>query len=100
MLAMTQRRCVSSAEGAESYPYQFGHALAIVINREHDYFNIRADAVSGVDLTSVYEALKEKDPDAEWFFHHSKRMLICGGYLAPKAKRSSLSLEQMMELVK
>ncbi len=89
----------SSAEGAESYAYRFGFDLAITINHEHTYFNIRANAKSNLDLTTIHQALKSADPNADWFFHHSNKMLICGGYLAPNARPSQLGLDDLVRLV-
>jgi hypothetical protein len=91
---------VSSAEGAESYAYRRGFDLAVTVNREGTYSNVRAAATTAADLSPVAEALKSADPGAEWFVHHSKKMLICGGYLAPHARTSALSLAQLVDVVR
>jgi hypothetical protein len=90
----------SSAEGAESYAYGFGFPVAVTVSRDGAYANIRANATADVDLTPVAEALKTADPNADWFVHHSKKMLICGGYLAPGARTTRLTLAQLVELVR
>lgn len=90
----------TSVRGFESHAYAQGFDLAVFVSEDGRYHNIRAKAESSVDLTSVYEELKRRDPKAGWYFHHSKKMLICGGQLAPDVTPSSLSLEQLIELVK
>jgi hypothetical protein len=91
---------VASADGAEDFAYSQGFDLVVTVNPSRTYFNIRAKAGTLADLTPVHDALLKKDPEADWFFHHSKKMLICGGYLAPDARLSQLSMEQLIELVK
>lgn len=52
------------------------------------------------DLEPLYQALKEKDKQADWFLHHSHHMVICGSGSAPDSKKTSLSFEQLIELAK
>lgn len=91
---------VAAADGAEDFAYSQGFDLVVTVNPTRTYFNIRAKAGTLADLTPVYEALLKKDKEADWFFHHSKKMLICGGYLAPDARLSQLSMEELVDLVK
>lgn len=53
-----------------------------------------------VDLTSAYEKLKELDPDATWFLHVSKKMLLNGTPKNPKMVPTKLSLDQIVEVLK
>jgi len=52
-----------------------------------------------VDLTEVYEKLAKMDPDATWFLHISKRMLLNGSSKNPTMKGSSLTLDQVVEVL-
>ncbi len=54
----------------------------------------------GIDLTSVYEKLKEMDPKATWFLHVSKKMLLNGTPKNPKMIPSILSLQEIVNVVK
>lgn len=54
----------------------------------------------GVDLTPLYLNLTKEDPEAGWFLHHVKRMILCGGRTAPDAKPTKLSFEQLIEIAK
>lgn len=53
-----------------------------------------------IDLTPVYEKVKEMDPDATWFLHASKRMLLNGSSKNPEMRGSKLSLDEVIEILK
>src|SRR3989344_2562326 len=46
------------------------------------------------DLTPLYEVLKTKDPEADWFLHISKNMLLNGSSKNENAKPSKLPLNK------
>jgi len=52
-----------------------------------------------IDLTRVYEKLKKMDPDATWFLHVSKRMLLNGSPKNPDMRGSKLTLSEVVELL-
>ncbi|HVZ66717.1 MAG TPA: hypothetical protein VG917_00475 [Patescibacteria group bacterium] len=52
-----------------------------------------------VDLTPVYEKLKKMDPEASWYLHVSKRMLLNGSTKNPDMKGSNLTLDQVVEVL-
>lgn len=52
-----------------------------------------------IDLTPVYEKLKEKDPNATWFLHVSKKMLLNGTPKNPKMVPTKLSLDDIIEVL-
>lgn len=89
----------SNARDIDSYAYRRGFDLVAYINLQRDYYNIRARADAKIDLTPVYERLKEIEPQAGWYLHHSKHMLICGGDLEPGAVMSKRSLDDLVELL-
>lgn len=87
-------------KGIDNLAYSKGYVLAATKNPKKGHLAILANEDSAVDLTKVYEKLKELDPDASWFFHHSKKMILCGGDLAPKGtKLSKLSLNEIISLL-
>lgn len=61
---------------------------------------IKARPDSAVDLTLIYEKLKQADPEATWFLHPSKKMLLNGSYKKPETKVSKLSLAEIIEMFK
>lgn len=91
---------VSTAKEIDSYGYAHGFDLVVFMNPDGSYRNIRGKAGTAIDLTPVRDELAKIDPQATWYFHHSKKMLICGGELAPAAKPSQLAFEKMIEIVK
>lgn len=90
----------AKARQLDAYAYSHGVPLILIVDPDLTYHTFRADAASDIDLTPVWEKLKEVDAEASWYFHHSKKMLICGGDHAPYAVPSKLTLEGMIELVK
>lgn len=53
----------------------------------------------GIDLTLAYEQLKKMDPDATWFLHVSKKMLLNGTPKNPKMIPSTLTLDQIVSVL-
>jgi len=53
----------------------------------------------GADLTPVYEQLKKMDPDATWFLHVSKKMLLNGTPKNPKMVPTKLSLKEIVSVL-
>lgn len=52
-----------------------------------------------IDLTTVYEKLKKMDPDATWYLHISKRMLLNGSTKNPQMRGSKLTLSAVVEVL-
>lgn len=90
-----------------------GYRIVIRKDTNHGYIRIKASPkyrktspfgedknVEDVDLTPVYEMLKEKDPDATWYLHVSKKMLLNGSSKNPGMRGSKLSLEEVINIVK
>lgn len=89
----------SQYKGVDNLAYSKGYVLVVVKNPKKNHTAILARADSNVNLTEIYQKLKEKDRDATWFFHHSKKLLLCGGDIAPKGtKLSKLNLEEIVKL--
>jgi hypothetical protein len=53
----------------------------------------------GVDLTLAYEQLRKIDPDATWFLHISKKMLLNGTPKNPKMRPTKLSLQEIIKVL-
>ncbi len=52
-----------------------------------------------VDLTPVYDRLKKMDPEATWFLHVSRRMLLNGSSKNPTMKGSKITLSEVVEVL-
>jgi hypothetical protein len=51
-------------------------------------------------LSQVLRDLKRIDPDADWYLHPSKRLLVCGTPKAPPRKPSRLSLDELVGVLR
>lgn len=50
-----------------------------------------------MDLEPIYQKVKELDPAASWYLHHSHHMVLCGSGSAPDVKATKLSFEELIE---
>lgn len=87
-------------KGLSGLAFQKGYELIIGVNPKNGYHGFRAKAQGKVDLTEIYQKIKEIESEADWFLHQSKKLLLCGGDVAPKARKSKLNLEEMISLVR
>ncbi|OGH19693.1 MAG: hypothetical protein A3D74_00355 [Candidatus Levybacteria bacterium RIFCSPHIGHO2_02_FULL_37_13] len=55
---------------------------------------------SDIDLTLAYEKLSKMDPEATWFLHIGKKMLLNGSVKNPKMRPTTLSLEKIIDVLK
>ena len=62
-------------------------------------FDSKEDPKKNANLTLVYEQLKKIDPQATWFLHVSKKMLLNGTPKNPKMKPTTLSLQQIIQVL-
>jgi len=105
-------------EKGRQFDSQWGRAIAIetkndetltVAQKQGYVLTIRKDPEgmvrikgrpdSEVDLTSVCEKAKQADPEATWYLHPSKKMLLNGSYKNPGSKFSKLQLEELINLL-
>jgi hypothetical protein len=77
-----------------------GYVLVIQKDAKTDHVRIKARPDSKVDLTEVKERLAKLDPQATWYLHISKRMLLNGSTKNPEMKPSKLSLKKVIEVLK
>ncbi len=83
---------------------KMGYMLVVRRDPRKGYVRIKAKPPTQeelqIDLTLAYEKLKKIDPDATWYLHVSKKMLLNGSVKNPKMRPSSLSLNQIIEVLK
>lgn len=79
---------------------KIGYNLVISKHPDKGYVRIKSPPLKDADLTPIYNKLIIIDPKATWFLHSSKRMLLNGTSKNPTMKPSSLSIPQLIELVK
>lgn len=76
-----------------------GYVVVVRKDPRKGYVRIKATPASDVDLTNTYEQLRKMDPDATWFLHVSKKMLLNGTPKNPKMKPTKLSLAQIINVL-
>jgi hypothetical protein len=79
---------------------KMGHVLVIRKDPKVGSIQIKSIPRDDIDLTALYEVLKEKDANATWFLHASRHMLLNGSAKNPDMKPTKLSLNEVIECVK
>ncbi len=77
-----------------------GYGLVIRKDPRKGYVRIKGSPAIDVDLTNTYEQLRKMDPDATWFLHVGKRMLLNGTPKNPKMVPTKLSLDAIISVLK
>lgn len=77
-----------------------GFALVIRKDPKKGYVRIKTLPKETIDITPLYEKLKEADPKATWFLHASRHMVLNGSAKNPEMKPSSLTLQQLIDVTK
>jgi len=81
---------------------KMGYMIVVRKDPRKGYVRIKARPTQEkqqIDLTLAYEKLRKIDPDATWFLHVSKKMLLNGTAKNPKMKPTSLSLEEIISVL-
>lgn len=83
---------------------KMGYVLVVRKDPRKGYVRIKTlparEDDKGADLTLMYEQLKKIDPDATWFLHVSKKMLLNGTPKNPKMKPTKLKLDDIINVLK
>lgn len=86
--------------GTDDLSYRNGFVLVVTHNPKTGDRGIRAAADSRADLRTLARKIREREPLAQWYLHHSGKLLLCGDAVAPRVRRSKLSLAEIVELIK
>jgi hypothetical protein len=82
---------------------KMGYVVVVRKDPRKGYVRIKAlpedGKKKGVDLTLAYEQLRKIDPDATWFLHISKKMLLNGTPKNPKMKPSKLNVRDIIKVL-
>lgn len=89
----------SDRKDLSTIAFRAGLVMIVTIDPRKGYRYIGAPASSKVSLESVYERLREVEPGARWYLHHSKKMLLSGADLAENKNLSQLSLSALIKVV-
>lgn len=76
-----------------------GFRVVVRKDPRKNYVRIKSLPLPDIDLTAAYEALKAKDPEASWFLHASKHMVLNGSAKNPDMRPTSLSLADIIAVL-
>lgn len=81
---------------------KMGYVIVLRKDPRKGYVRIKAIPATdkiNIDLTSVYEKFKKLDPDATWYLHISKKMLLNGSVKNPKMRASRFKIEEIIRVL-
>lgn len=79
---------------------KLGYNVVVRKDPRKGYLRIKTMPDPKVDLTGVYNKLRELDKEATWFLHPDKHQLLNGSTKNPEMKPTSLELEKIIEVLK
>ena len=71
----------------------------VVPTRATAFRGYKARSQNGVDFSSLFDRISMLEPEADWFLHSSKELLLCGSPKAPDRRLSKLALQRLVELI-
>lgn len=77
-----------------------GYVVVVRRDPKKGYVRIKSHPRPDIDLTSVYNRLREADPAATWFLHASRNMVLNGSTKNPDMKPTTLTLGQIIDLIR
>jgi hypothetical protein len=78
---------------------KMGYAIAVRKDPRKGYVRIKARPENEIDLTQVYDEFRKIDPEATWYLHISKKMLLNGSVKNPKMRSSKLKMEEIIKIL-
>ncbi|QQS43547.1 chromate resistance protein [Candidatus Roizmanbacteria bacterium] len=87
-------------EAAVKYALKKGYEMVVRRDPENNTLRIKTQPDPKYNLTSLYEKMLEVDGKATWFLHASKHMLLNGSSKNPNSIPSSLTVQQMIAILK
>lgn len=77
-----------------------GYQMVITKNPDDGNIRIKTIPVTTLDLSPLYDKIREKDKKGSWYLHISKNMLLNGSKKRPGYVPSPLTLQQVIEIIK
>jgi hypothetical protein len=81
---------------------KMGYVIVVRKDPRKGYVRIKgipSDGKSNIDLTLAYEELRKLDPEATWYLHVGKKMLLNGSAKNPKMRPSKLSVPEIIKVL-
>jgi hypothetical protein len=90
----------TSAHHVREIAHRNGARVFVFVDPATGYRGFKGRSQSGIDFTKIYEKVCTLEPDADWFLHVSKELLLCGSAKAPDRRLSQLDLQALVRLIK
>lgn len=88
------------SEDGGSSKLAFQHGAVLYAYRDgHGWMGVAGQSRSKVDLSMVYQDLRQVDRNADWYLHPNKRLLLCGTAKAPPQVPSRLTLLELVRVI-
>jgi hypothetical protein len=81
---------------------KMGYVIVVRKDPRKGYVRIKtlpSDGKINIDLTPVYEELMKLDPQATWYLHVSRKMLLNGSAKNPKMRPSKLGIKELIKVL-
>ena len=78
---------------------KMGYAIAVRKDPRKGYVRVKVRPDSKIDLTLACEKLRKIDPDATWYLHISKKMLLNGSVKNPKMRPTKLGISEIIKVL-
>lgn len=79
---------------------RMGYTVAVRKDPKKDYVRIKVLPESDANLTACYNKYKRIDPEASWYLHVSKKMILNGSMKNPRTKATKLTLREIIDVLK
>lgn len=77
-----------------------GYVLAVRKDPKKGFIRVKALPESKADLTKCYNIFKKTDPDATWYLHAGRKMLLNGSIKNPESRPTKLTLREIIDVLK
>jgi hypothetical protein len=78
---------------------KMGYTIVVRKDPTKGYLRVKALPKDEIDLTALHDRLKAEEPDATWFLHASRHMVLNGSSKNPDMRPTKKSLEEIIAVV-
>ena len=78
---------------------KMGYTVVVRKDPKKGYLRIKSLPKDDIDLTDVYNRLKQEEPDATWFFHASRHMILNGSSKNPNMRPTKKTLTEIVKVL-
>lgn len=79
---------------------ELGYAIVVLRYPKQGFLHVRATPGTKVDLSKLAALVMKEEPEAKWYLHHSKKMLLQGDWIAPVSTRTRHGVDGMIRLLR